>query len=670
MESTSSDTVHAYESEPVVADNGGPPARDTRGADNAGWRHLSRYAMPLISIALLLCALGLWLAGRADLARWPLLAIIILGGVPLAWETLNQLLQGEFGVDVIAILAIGGSLALGEYLAGALIVLMLSGGEALEAYALRRARSSLKALAERAPRIAHLRQGDELITVSADVVEVDAVVVVKPGELVPVDGVVVSGSSSVSEADLTGEPLPVRKEPGALALSGSVNLDSVLDVRATRRSAESQYAQIIRLVEAAQRQKAPIHRLADRYAVWFTILAVGLALVAWAISGDSLYALSVLVVATPCPLILATPIAIMSGVNQAARKGIIVKSGAAMEQLGEVDVTVFDKTGTLTLGTPTLMRIVHSGEASEAPSEPPPLPAEAILQYAASVEQFSAHVLARAVVEAAREKGMTLLSVADVHEVPGKGIAGCVSPAHGERNGTSDAAEHIVAVGNRTFMHYLEIPLPHALVAERERRTLEGQIASFIAVDGRIAGLLVFADAPRPELAQLGPQLKAAGIVETVLLTGDAATVAERIGELARVDRIVAHCLPDEKVHVVADLEAEGHRVLMVGDGVNDAPALALATVGLAMGVQGLTASAAVADAILLSPDILRVVAAIRLGRRVMHIARQGIWLGIGLSIIAMIFAAFGFIAPAAGAILQEVVDVLVILNALRVGRG
>lgn len=668
MTDTHPGTLYEEAHKPARAPRSMAPTETTKTADTPGiWRQLSRFLVPAGSLLLLFAALVPWLAGRDDLARWPLLAIIVLGGLPLAWETINQLLQGEFGVDVIAILAIGGSLALGEYLAGALVVLMLSGGEALEAYALRRARSSLKALAERAPRTAHVRQGDELITVAADSVEVDQVVVVKPGELMPVDGVVMRGSSSVSEADLTGEPLPVCKEPGALTLSGSVNLDSVLDVRATRRSAESQYAQIVRLVEAAQEHKAPIHRLADRYAVWFTALAILLAIGAWAVSGDSVYGLAVLVVATPCPLILATPIAIMSGVNLAARNGIIVKSGAAMEQLGEVDVAVFDKTGTLTLGTPRLMEIVlDSQEASETTS----IPHETLLQYVASVEQFSAHILARAVVEAAREKGIALLSARHVHEVAGKGILGRIAGAGGAQAIASHMGEAEVAIGNRTFMEYLEIPLPQPLVAERERRTNEGQIASFIAVDRRIIGLIVFADAPRQDLAQLSTELKAAGIVETVLLTGDGKTVANQIGALAQVDRVVAHCLPDEKVTVVADLEAADHRVLMVGDGVNDAPALALATVGLAMGVQGLTASAAVADAILLSPDILRVVTAVRLGRRVMRIARQGIWLGIGLSIVAMIFAALGYIQPAAGAVLQEVVDVLVILNALRVGAG
>jgi heavy metal translocating P-type ATPase len=629
------------------------------------WKLIRRYPLPVGALLLLAAALVLHLVGQETLAQAALLVIILLGGIPLAWETLNQLLRRELSVDLIAILAIGGSLLLGQYLAGAIVVLMLSGGEALEAFALRRARSSLAALAERAPHTAHIRHGDELVTVAADTLTIGAAVVVKPGELIPIDGVVTAGAASVSEADLTGEPLPVRKEAGALVLSGSVDLDGVLDVRATRPSAESHYAQIVRLVEAAQGQKAPIHRLADRYAVWFTALAGAMAAVAWAISGDSLFALAVLVVATPCPLILATPIAIMSGIDRAARRGIILKSGAAMEQLGEVDVAVFDKTGTLTLGMPQLVDIIVADEHSPADKQ---ADAKAfLLQVTASVEQFSGHILARAVVEEARARGLPLLAVPEFHEIAGKGARGTVSVDDAICGVASRPTA--VAIGNRTCMRLLDIALPPPLAAERERRSRDGQIGSFLALAGRVVALLIFADVPRPQLAELSPQLKEAGIAQVVLLTGDGPAVAEQVGKLAGVDRVIARCLPEDKVRVVAELQSSRHRALMVGDGVNDAPALALATVGVAMGTQGLTASAGVADAVLLSTDILRIPGAVRLGRHVMRVARQGIWIGIGLSILAMIFAAFGFIPPAAGAILQEGIDVVVILNALRAGR-
>src|SRR5215469_11182130 len=496
-------------------------------------------------------------------------------------------------------------------------------------------------------------------------------IVVKPGELVPVDGVVTAGSSSLSEADLTGEPVPVRKAPGMLVLSGSVNLDGVLQIRATKRSAESKYAQIVRLVEEAQTQKAPIHRLADRYSIWFTLAALALACLAWALSGDSVYALAVLVVATPCPLILATPIAIMSGIDLAARNGIIAKSGAAIEQLGEVDVAVFDKTGTLTLGIPKVTAIVPLEEREQAavamddigdhPSSPQ-YDEETLLRLAASVEQLSTHILARAVVEAAEEKALPLSSADDFEEIFGKGVRGRVGlPGQGDR------VE--VAVGNRGFMMHLAIPVIDSILAERERRVESGQMCSFIAVDRQIKGLLVLQDVPRAELSRRSPDLRAAGIQETILLTGDGEVVAQQVGKIAQVDRVIARCLPEEKVRAVKELVELGHRVLMVGDGINDAPALATATVGMALGSQGLTAAATAADTVLLSTDILRVARAVSLGRRVMRVALQGIWIGMGLSSIAMLFAAFGFITPAAGALLQEAIDVLVILNALRAGR-
>lgn len=639
------------------------------------WHMAKSYPIPFVSVALLMASLVFWLVRYVALANWLLLAVVLLGGIPLLWETGKQILHKEFSVDVIAILAIGGSLLLGQYLAGAFVVLMLSGGEALEAYALRRARSSLSALAERAPRSAHIWQGDELVSIPAEQVEVGMEIVVKPGELIPVDGVVTSGSSSLSEADLTGEPVPVRKTPGMLVLSGSVNLDGVLEIRASKRSAESKYAQIVRLVEEAQAQKAPIHRLADRYSIGFTIAAVALAGLAWVLSGDSVYALAVMVVATPCPLILATPIAIMSGIDLAARNGIIAKSGAAIEQLGEVDIAVFDKTGTLTLGMPKVTAIVLAEQDVAAIHEDDHAISHLsttyndniLLRFAASVEQLSTHILAHAVVEAAQKRELPLGAVDDFEELFGKGVRGRVSAFAEDQQSASNRVE--IAVGNRTFMQHLGITVPEPLLSERKRRVEMGQICSFIAVEKQVTGLLVLEDVPRAELSRLSTDLRAAGIKETILLTGDSEVVAQQIGVIAQVDRVISRCLPEDKVRIVRELVQQGHRVLMVGDGINDAPALATATVGMALGTQGLTAAATAADTVLLSTDILRVVRAVRLGRHVMRVALQGIWIGMGLSVIAMVFAAFGFISPAPGALLQEVIDVIVILNALRAGR-
>jgi heavy metal translocating P-type ATPase len=647
-----------------------------------GWRVVKQFPLPLAALVLLVTSLILWLSGHGNIANWTLLVIIVIGAVPLLWETIHQFFRKEFGVDVIAILAIGGSLLLGEYLAGALIVLMLSGGEALEAYALRRARSSLSALAERAPRVAHLWRAGVLVSIPAEEVETGMEVVVKPGELVPVDGIVTAGTSSLSEADLTGEPIPVRTTTGMSVLSGSVNRDSVIEVRATKRSAQSQYAQIVRLVEEAQTHKAPIHRLADRYSIGFTLVAMALASLAWLLSRDPIYALAVLVVATPCPLILATPIAIMSGIDLAARHGLIVKSGASIEQLGEVDIAVFDKTGTLTLGMPKVTTMVLT--ESEKPQRSPDSPAlestgalcqtgtiGTLLCLAASVEQLSTHILARAITDAAQQCDCPVRSASNFEEVFGKGVRGQVpiDPEDRQVPWLADKVLVEVVVGNRTFLRQLEIAIPETLLAEREWRRDMGQICSFLAVEKQVRGLLVLEDVLRPELGQLSSQLRTNGIRETVLLTGDSEVVAHQIGTLAQVDRVIARCLPEQKVQTVKDLEQQGHRVLMVGDGINDAPALATATVGMALGTQGLTAAASAADTVLLSTDILRVPRAVRLGRRVMRVALQGIWVGIGLSGVAMLFAAFGFIDPAAGALLQEGIDVLVIFNALRVSR-
>lgn len=635
------------------------------------WQAVKHYPLPIAVSTLLLISLCFWIAGRGDIANWILLLTAVIGGIPLLWETLRQFWHKEFSVDIIAILAIAGSIWLGEYLAGAFVVLMLSGGEALEAYALRRARISLSALADRAPRIAHTWDKANLIDIPAEDVEVGMTIVVKPGELVPVDGVIEQGSSSVSEADLTGEPVPVRKAAGAVIFSGSINLDGVLEIRANKRSAESKYAQILKLVQQAQDKKAPIHRLADRYSLVFTSVTIILALAAWLISKDSVYALAVLVVATPCPLILATPIAIMSGIDIAARHGIIAKSGAAIEQLGEADVAVFDKTGTLTIGTPRVTTIELTNRA--LPEDQREREERRLLYYAASVEQLSTHILARAIVEAAQDHKITLTPATDFEETFGKGVNGLVPAFTDEGKLPSNLVDPSplmhVAVGNRTFMQHLGITIPPELIAERERRTEQGQLCSFITLENRASGLIVMEDVPRPEFSRLSDKLKQEGIKQTILLTGDSETVAQKIGHAAHMDRIIARCLPEDKVEAVRKLQAQKYTVLMVGDGINDAPALATASVGLALGSQGLTAAASAADAVLLSTDILRVVTAVHLGRAVMRIAKQGIWIGMGLSGIAMVFAAFGYIQPAAGAILQEGIDVLVILNALRVSR-
>ena len=637
---------------PVMAD-----AAPERRMQTLGW-FVAAYPLLTGALVLLLSSGILWLAHLPQAAQWPLLVIVIVGSCRISWELVQQFRHREFGVDLIAALAIVGALILDQYLAGALIVLMLTGGETLEAFALQRARSSLSALAERAPRLAHVRDGTILRDISADAVEVGMCIVVKPGEQIPVDGVVIAGASSVNEADLTGEPVPVRKTGGMQTMSGSVNLDGVLEVQALRRAADSHYAQIVHLMQAAQDNKAPFHRLADRYSVGFTVVTLLLAGAAWGLTGHIVTALAVLVVATPCPLILATPIAIMSGINSAARAGVIIKSGAAIEALGAVTVAIFDKTGTLTMGMPQVKTVIVLDGS--------PSPEADLLRWAAAIEQYSAHVLAHAVVAAAQSRHLVLSNAREVHEDFGKGIQGILVPE--SPVGAPSHVEVRVAVGNRTFMHHLGLTLPSSLLAARARCVAAGEIGSFVAINEQVLGLVILADLPRPELQHLASALKAAGIQETVLLTGDSEMVAQRIGALAQMDRVVAKCLPEDKVAIVRAYLDNGQQVLMVGDGINDAPALATASVGIAVGTQGLTAAAAAADAVLLSPDMLRIAQMVTLGHWVMAIARQGIWVGMGLSGVMMIVAAFGCIAPSVGAFLQEGVDVIVILNALRAG--
>lgn len=629
------------------------------------WSLIKRYPVPILTLALLILSACFWLIRLPFVSHWLLFSGILLGGLPLLWDTLKHLRHREMSVDLIAMLAIIGSLLLQQYLAGTVIVLMMAGGIALEDFALRRARKSLSALANRAPRIAHAWRQEQLVNIPAEEVTIGMHIVIKPGEMAPVDGLIISGVSSVSEADLTGEPLPVRKAPGAAIFSGSVNLDGVLEVEATKRSAESKYAQIVRLVQEAQEQKAPIHRLADRYSIHFTLITLILASLAWFLSGNSVYALAVLVVATPCPLILATPIAIMSGIDTAARYSVIVKSGAVIEQLGMVNAAVFDKTGTLTLGMPHLSTLIPYAN----PTCPQTFPEAQLLGYAASVEQFSAHILGRAVVEAAQKQQLELALVTDFEEVFGKGVRGTILASPHDQEGLNIAPDLPVAIGNRTFMRSLHILLPEELLAEREQRTARGQIVSFLAIQNQVVGLIILEDVPRSDLAYLVPGLKQAGIRHTMLLTGDNETIARQIGQAAHVDQIVARCLPEEKVRIIKQLLKPSYKVLMVGDGINDAPALASATIGLALGTQGLTAASSAADAILLSNDILRVVLAVKLGRHVMRVARQGIWIGMGLSLVAMGFAALGYIPPFIGALLQEGIDIVVIMNALRAGK-
>jgi heavy metal translocating P-type ATPase len=582
----------------------------------------------------MIAAAGL-VAGLLARSEQIFLATLLIGGTPLVFQTIRGMLHGRFASDIVAMLAIGTAVVLGQYFAGAVIVLMQSGGEALEAYAMRRASQSLEALLARAPKVAHRARGADVEDVPVEAVGVGDQLVVRPGDLVPVDAEVLEGTSSVDQSALTGEPLPLRAVVGTALLSGSVNLEGALRVRALRPSAQSQYQQIVTLVERARQEKPPIQRLADRFAVWFTPLTLAMCGVAYLLTGSATSVLAVLVVATPCPLILAAPVAVIAGISRAADIGVIVKHGRAIEQLGLARAVVFDKTGTLTLGHPSVAHVdVLDG-----------LAAPELLRLAAAVEQLSSHHLGRAVVDAGRARFPSLPPVTDFREIPGRGVSGRVDGL-------------LVSVGSPRYLRDTGVPLPDG--------SGDGT-AAYVAIDGRVAGTIEFADRIRHQVPALLQRLTVLGVTETVMLTGDREAPAQAIAAQAGIRTVRANLLPADKVAAVRELTQRHGTVLMVGDGINDAPALAAATVGVAMGAHGTAVSAEAADVVLLVDDIARVGDAIAISRRMRRIALQSIGFGLGVSFALMIVASLGYITPAAGAVMQEALDAAVILNALRV---
>jgi len=584
---------------------------------------------------------GLTLAvgGHHQGADWLWAATTAMLLVPLTWSVLRSLLRGDVGVDAIALVSMAGALALREYLAGAVVALMLAGGNALEEAANRRARRELTKLVERAPRSALVRRGDELVEVAIDEVGADEIVLVRVGEVVPVDGMVMSDEAIVDEAALTGEALPLTVHGGGSVRSGTAAMGSSFELRALRPAAESAYAGLVRLVEQAEVERAPLVRVADRYAIFFLPATMLVAAVAWVVSGDPVRALAVFVVATPCPLILAAPIALMCGISRAARAGIVVKGTATVEFLGEARSVLFDKTGTITLGHPELERVASADG----------LPPEETLRLAASLDQLSTHPMAKALVASAEQHQLALTIPEHADEQFGKGVRGTVD-------------DHHVLVGSASWLRSngIDPQLP---------ADLDGDHAKvLVGVDGRLAGVALIGDRLRADSVDLVPRLREAGIRYVALVSGDKGSVADAVGDTLGVDRVYADQTPEDKLEVVRALRQrpELQTLVMVGDGINDAPALALADVGIAMGAADATVSAETADAVILVDRIDRVAHAIRIGRRSLHIARQSVIAGIALSLIAMGFAGAGYLPPVQGAVLQEGIDVLVILNALR----
>ncbi|XAS74930.1 heavy metal translocating P-type ATPase [Dermatophilaceae bacterium Sec6.4] len=603
-------------------------------------RHLAARVAPygflVVTSAVLGVVLGLLVGGQGIPARWLASGFCLAMAAYIAVGMVRDLLHGNWGVDVLALTAIVSTVAVGEYVAATLVVLMLTGGQALEQYASARAGRELQALLERAPRLAHRLHPvtRALQDVAVELVRPGDLLLVRPAEVIPVDATLASSEAVFDESSLTGESMPVTRITGDAVLSGAINGGSAVDIVATQTAADSQYQRIVALVTDAQGRKAPIARLADRYAIPFTAVSLLIAGTAWAWSGDAGRFAAVLVLATPCPLLIAAPVAFLAGMARASRSGIIIRGGDVVERLSQVRTVAFDKTGTLTQGRPSLVDVRPVA----------PFTTDEVLRLAASAEQYSSHALASSVVKAAEVAKLPLESAGEAREYATQGVFAALPSGD-------------VIVGKRG--HVAEQSGPITAVSLRS-----GELAVYVCVDAKYAGALVLRDELRVDAAVTLRRLADLGVQETMMLTGDAQATAEQVAADLGIDDVRAECLPEDKVRAVQQ-HSRGP-VMMVGDGVNDAPVLASAGVGVAMGARGSTAASESADVVVMTDDLAKVAEAVAIGRRTMTVARQSIWLGIGLSLVLILIAAFGFIPAIAGALIQELVDLASIGNSLR----
>lgn len=579
---------------------------------------------------IILGAIALWLQFVNQQAKWAQLLITGLGlllALIMFVEMVRTLRSGKFGVDLLAITAVLATLAVGEYWAALIVLLMLTGGDALEDFAASRANSELQELLNHSPQTAHKVEGEAVTDIAVSLVTVGDQLLVKPGEVMPVDGTLMTGPTTVNEASLTGEARPIEKQVGQTVMSGSVNGEASVYLQADQTAENSQYQNIVRLVKQAEAQPAKFVRMADRYAVPFTLLAYVIAGLAWYFSGDPVRLAEVLVVASPCPLILAAPIALISGMSRASRNGIIVKTGTMLEKLAQVKTFAFDKTGTITQGRLVVDQVVPVTA----------LPAEKILQLAASTEQHSGHVLAQSLVAANTEP---LLPATEVNETTAQGVTATV-----------DGQE--IRVGKSSFV-------------TSEPIEKSDQTAVYVSIAGIYQGYVSFNDRVRPEAQATMTQLRAAGATHLLMISGDRRPIAETIAREVGIDQVHAECLPADKIDVLAKLPAVQRPVAMVGDGINDAPSLATADVGIAMGAHGATAASESADAVVLKDDLTRVSTARQIAHDTMRVAKQAVLIGIFICTGLMVIASFGVIPAIVGAVFQEVVDTVTILYALR----
>lgn len=597
------------------------------------FKHYTLFASTII---MGIVALALMIAGFGEISRWLVTGYAVLVGIKMLFDMIEELKSGKWGVDILAVSAIAATSAVGEYWAALVIVLMLTGGEALEDFAGKRAQRELTALMDRAPKMARIKKGKKTEEVLVEKVAVGDTVLVLPGEVIPVDGELVSGEGLIDESSLTGESEPVEKAVGDEVSSGTVNGETPIEIKTLRESKDSQYAQIVELVKAASDSRAPFVRLADRYAVPFTIISFGIAGVAWWICGDAVRFAEVLVVATPCPLLLGAPIAMISGMSRAAKHGIIMKSGGVLEQLARVKSAAFDKTGTLTENKLQVDFVQATKDFSESE----------VLRLAASAESFSNHMTALAMVEAAEAKNIKLANVTSTEEIAGKGVKAKVdgkAVIAGRRNFLIENGIDLKSIDNMTHT------------------------ATMVAVDGSYVGAVVFADTVRSNTKMTLERLKQLGLSKLAMVTGDNSGTANKIAKISGITEVHAECLPKDKVNIVASMSPKP--TMMVGDGINDAPVLAASDVGIAMGARGATAASESADVVIMLDDIGKAADAVAISKRTISIAIQSIMIGIVISVGLMLYASTGRLPAIVGAGLQEVVDVVVIINALRAHR-
>lgn len=583
-----------------------------------------------------LIGLGLYLLGQHTAARWFISIVALAQTIPLIREMFEDVRSGKYGIDVLALTAIVVSVILGEYWAAIVVVLMLTGGQALENYAEHRAKSELDALLKRAPQKAHLLKNRKVVEVKVSQLKVGDKILIKPGEIVPVDAIIVEGNANLDESSITGEGLPIARTIGEQILSGSLNLDGAITAKATANAQDSQYQQIIKLVQGAAGSQAPFVRLAERYSLPFTFTAFAIATAVWVISGEPIRFLEVIIVATPCPLLIAAPIALISGMSRASKYGIIVKTGSALERLAEARVIAFDKTGTLTSGVLAVESVTSFGKHSE----------EEVVQLAASLEQNSNHVVAQAIVDHAKTNNVRFSKAKHTKEVAGRGL---MAMLHGKQ----------VLVGRFSLLTEHDIIVPPKFTTNKITHT-----AVFVALGKELVGAITFTDELRPNSLATLQQLHQQGLTKTMLMTGDNKVVAAAIAKKLGITEVHAELLPADKLRIVEGLS--DRPVVFVGDGVNDAPVLTTADVGIALGARGSTAASESADLVIMQDDIGRVATAYAIAKHTFKIARQSILIGISLSLFLMGLFASGKFSPLTGALLQEVVDVVVIIYALR----